>query len=318
MAEEKELAENRVFEHRGTKYAVRRPTFDEVLKANEERAKAFNEALQRGDMLRDQLDIELRKRKLWNDDRERKYQQLKSKVIDGDYRLSKGGIKLSEARQLALEMADARSEMVDLLSSRTELDSNTCEGKADTVRFNYLYSACLVYEDSGEPYFENGILDYLVKQNDEVVILGATEFYYLLSNIDDPDSKTVEENFLNEYGFTNEKGQLVDSEGRLIDRQGRHLDKEGNFIKWTSDTDFEFVDSEGRPVDKDTGSYSVGFSPFLNDDGDPVELKQKEESKPKPKKRGRPRKKKAEEPALEKNESEGSEVTEEVAAESSE
>ena len=175
-----------------------------------------------------------------------------------------------------------------------------------------------MYEDSGEPYFENGILDYLVKQNDEVVILGATEFYYLLSNIDDPDSKTVEENFLNEYGFTNEKGQLVDSEGRLIDRQGRHLDKEGNFIKWTSDTDFEFVDSEGRPVDKDTGSYSVGFSPFLNDDGDPVELKQKEESKPKPKKRGRPRKKKAEEPALEKNESEGSEVTEEVAAESSE
>lgn len=301
MAEEQEKKEKRVFEHKGVKYAVRRPTFNEVITANEERAKAFNEALQRGDMLRDQLDVELRKRKLWNDDREARYQELKAIVVNGDYKLSKGGIKLSEARDLALQMGDARKEMVDLLSSRTELDSNTCEGKADTVRFNYLYSACLVYEDSGEPYFENGLLDYLVKQDDEVVIKGATEFYYLMSDIDDPDSKTAEDSFLAEYGFHNEKGQLIDKQGRLVDRQGRHLDEEGNFIKWTSDTEFEFVDSEGRPVNKDTGVYTVGFSPFLDDDGEPVVFEKEE---PKPKKRGRPRKKKAEEPELEKNESE--------------
>lgn len=303
--ENKELPQKRVFEHNGVKYAVRRPTFEEVIKANEEKAKAFNQALQRGDMLRDQLDEELRKRSLWNDDRELRYQQLKAKVIDGDFQLSKGGIKLSEAKSLALEMAAARKEMVDLLSSRTELDSNTCEGKADTVRFNYLYSSCLVYEDSGESYFPNGIVDYLVKQDDEVVIKGATEFYYLLSNVDDPDSSTPEEAFLQEYGFVNDSGQLIDEQGRLVDDQGRHLDEEGNYIKWISDTEFEFVDSKGRPVDKITGNYDVGFSPFLDDDGEPVVLEKEE---PKPKKRGRPRKKKAEEPELEKNESEETET----------
>ena len=300
--ENKELPQKRVFEHNGVKYAVRRPTFEEVIKANEEKAKAFNQALQRGDMLRDQLDEELRKRSLWNDDRELRYQQLKAKVIDGDFQLSKGGIKLSEAKSLALEMAAARKEMVDLLSSRTELDSNTCEGKADTVRFNYLYSACLVYEDSGEPYFKGGIADYILQQESPIVIKGATEFYYLLSSSDESEAKTREESFLLDYGFVNENGQFIDKEGRLTDREGRHIDEFGNFIKWTSKNKFDYVDADGRPVDKDKGTYDIEFSPFLDDTGSPVVLE-----KDKPKKRGRP-KKKAEEPELEKNESEETET----------
>ena len=45
----------RSFEVEGKMYAVRVPTVDEIKKANETRAKAFNEALSRGDLLRDQL-----------------------------------------------------------------------------------------------------------------------------------------------------------------------------------------------------------------------------------------------------------------------
>ena len=101
-------------------------------------------------------------------------------------------------------MADARSEMVDLLSSRTELDSNTCEGKADTVRFNYLYSACLVYEDSGEPYFENGEITYYgaeaqshtKKQVQNMVARGIKVLSYFIGsgNYSNPD------NFKRMYG----------------------------------------------------------------------------------------------------------------------
>ena len=39
------------------KYAVRKPTVEEIRKANEVRSKTFNEALQRGDMLREQLNL---------------------------------------------------------------------------------------------------------------------------------------------------------------------------------------------------------------------------------------------------------------------
>ena len=126
----------RSFELNGKKYAVRVPTVDEIKSANEIRAKTFNESLSRGDLLREQLEGELRKRKLWNDDREQLYQTLRKEVVDGEFKLKKGGIKLSQAKQIALEMADKRAEMVELLSSRTDLDSNTCEGKADSSRFN--------------------------------------------------------------------------------------------------------------------------------------------------------------------------------------
>ena len=81
------------------------------------------------------------------------YQTLRQEVLDGEYKLQKGGIKLNQARSVALDMGDKRNDMVELLSSRTDLDSNTCEGKADAARFNYLFACCLVYDETGEALF---------------------------------------------------------------------------------------------------------------------------------------------------------------------
>ena len=67
MAKEEEKKE-RSFEHNGIKYKVRRPSVEESQAANQLRSKTFNQALKNGDILRDQLDSELRKRGDWNDD----------------------------------------------------------------------------------------------------------------------------------------------------------------------------------------------------------------------------------------------------------
>ena len=131
---------------------------------------------------------ELRKRGDWNDDRELTYQGLRKEILDYEVKLKKGGIKLSEAKTLALEMADKRDEMVGMLSSRTELDNNTCEGQAEAARFNCMFADCLVYEETGEKYFPEGLEDYIVSSDDPVAVIGATEFYYLLTgteNLDD-------------------------------------------------------------------------------------------------------------------------------------
>ena len=155
----------REFTGAGKKNAVRVPQVQDIKEANEMRAKTFNTSLSRGDLLRDQLEGELRKRKLWNDDREEEYQTLRRLTLDSEYRLQKGGVKLSQARAIALEMTANRNKMVELLSSRTDLDANTCEGKADASRFNFLFSCCLVYdEDDGEHkvddlYFPNKLDD---------------------------------------------------------------------------------------------------------------------------------------------------------------
>ena len=262
--------DKRVFEYDGKEYAVTRPSMQQLTKANEIRRKTFNEELSAGTILRDQLDEELRKRKLWSDDREVRYQALRQEVVNLEFELAKGGIPLIEAKEKAVDMRRKRAEMVDMLSSRTDLDSITCEGKADAVRFNFLFANCLVYNDSGDLYFKNGLSDYLLNQGDPVASMGATEFYYLISDSDDVDSRLPENQFLKKYKFTNEDGQLVDKDKRLVDTEGRHIDEYGNYIKWTSEEEFIYVDFEGRQL-TEQGDFDVEHSPFLDEDGNPID-----------------------------------------------
>ena len=285
--------DRRIFEVDGKEYAVRIPKIQDIKEANELRSKTFNESLSRGDLLRDQLESELRKRNLWTDDREMEYQTLRREVLDGEFRLQKGGIKLKRAKELALEMSEKRAKMVDLLSSRTDLDSNTCEGKADAARFNYLFSCCLVYDEDDEAYFPNKLDDYLENQEDPVALAGATEFYYLISGSDTLDDNLPENIFLKKFKFVDEKLRLVDPEGRLVDVDGKHIDENGLYIKWQEDGTSYNVDANGRKV-TDEGKFEVASSPFLDDDGKPVDESQftDDEEEKKPKKTRAKRKKK--------------------------
>ena len=269
---EKEVNDStkRLFEVDGVIYAVRRPSVADIRLADERRSSTFNRALQRGDLLREQLDTELRKRELWNDAREEEYQGLRNKVIDDKFKLEKGGIKLSEAKDVALEMSDARAGMVEMLGSRSELDSNTCEGKADSARFNSLFSSCLVYNESGEVYFSGGLDEYLEKQEDAVASKGATEFYYLISGSENLDEQLPEKKFLHKFKFVDSDGRLIDKDGRLITRDGKHVDEFGNYVEWQKDGSSITVDGKKRELSED-GSFSVEFSPFLDDAGEPIE-----------------------------------------------
>lgn len=262
--------DKRTFDFGGSEYAVRVPKVDEIKGANEIRAKTFNESLTRGDLLRDQLEGELRKRKLWNDDREQEYQTLRQEVLNGEFKLQKGGIKLSEAKSVAVEMSDNRNQMVDLLSSRTDLDANTCEGKADAARFNYLFASCLVYNETGDPYFPNGLDDYLENQNDSVAIIGATQFYYLISGTENADETLPENQFLKKFKFIDDKLRLIDDNGRLINDEGHHIDEYGNLIQWNPDGTSNKVDELGRIVNQ-AGDFDVEHSAFLDDKGKAID-----------------------------------------------
>ena len=278
------VEDRRTFEVEGTTYAVRIPKVQEIKEANELRSRTFNEALSRGDLLRDQLESELRKRSLWNDNREMEYQTLRKEVLDGEYRLEKGGIKLNQAKALAIEMSQNRAKMVDLLSSRTDLDSNTCEGKADAARFNFLFASCLVYDEDDTPYFPNKLDDYLENQDDAVALEGANEYYYLISGSDSTDSSLPEHMFLKKFKFTDDQNRLIDEDGRLIDEEGKHVDENGFYIKWNKNGTSTSVDANGRKVN-DEGRFDVKPSPFLDDSGKPIDESKYEEEKPKAKKK---------------------------------
>jgi len=282
----KDMAERTVFTVDGVEYAVRRPTIEELTKANEKRRRTFNEEMKAGTIFRDQLQEELKKRHLWSDERDAKYQTLAKEVVDCEYALAKGGITLSDAKAVALSMRKKRQEMTEMLSVQTELDSNTCEGRADAIRFNYLFACCLVYNNTNEPYFKNGLVEYLAKQDDPVASVATVKFFYLMSDTDDMDSRLVENQFLQKYKFADDKHRLIDDKGRLVDLEGRHINEEGRYIKWTSDTDYIKVDVEGRPLN-DAGDFVVDHEPFLDDSGEPINEEEYTKSEEKPKKRRR-------------------------------
>ena len=246
------------------------------------------------------------------------YQTLRKEVLDGEYRLEKGGIKLKQAKRVAVEMAEKRAKMVDLLSSRTDLDSNTCEGKADAARFNFLFSCCLVYDEDDTPYFPNKLDDYLENQDDPVAVQGANEYYYLISGSDALDSNLPENVFLKKFKFTDGQNRLIDEEGRLVDQDGKHIDENGLYIKWNKDGTTTSVDANGRKVN-DEGRFDVKSTPFLDDEGSPID-ESKYEDEPKPKKKRKTRaKKKVEVVAEEETEAEEVEAeAEEVDAEATE
>lgn len=285
MAKEEEK-KYREFEHGGTKYLLLRPTVKQQQVANKLRSQTFNEALSNGDLLRDQLDAALRKKGEWNNEREQEYQELRDEIVEYEHTLQKGGIKLTSAKDIALEMADKRERMVDMLSSRTELDNNTCEGQADAARFNALFAECLVYEETREKYFPGGVDEYMAASSDAVAIKGATEFYYFLSGSESLDDSLPETQFLKKFKFVDVKNRLIDDNGKLINRDGKHISVDGKFIKWTGDgeDDFIYVDSKGRSVTEE-GEYDLEASPFLDDDGQPIVLESEKPEKPKRKTR---------------------------------
>lgn len=255
-------------------FAVKIPDFKILSEANKIRSKVFNESLQSGDLLRDQVDDELRKRGLWNDQRQQEYDTLRKEILDREYRLNKGGIKLSDARLLAIEMKEKRERMVEMLSSRSELDNKTCEGKADNERFNFLFANCLVYNDDElTPYYPNGLEEYLLDLNNPVAVRGASEFYYLITGTENLDDKLPENVFLKQYKFVDESYRLVEkATGRLIDADGRYVDEYGNYIEYNKDGTYYYVDLNGHKLDEETGSYVIDErKPFLDDDGNPVD-----------------------------------------------
>jgi len=258
----------REFEFDGKKYAVNKPNYKVMAESNKVYNKEFSVAIKSGAMVREALDEVLRGQGLWDDNKEQEYQTTRKEIMELELKIKKGGIKVSQGEKIARDIKSKRSDLVDLLTSRSSLNSHTAEGLADNMRFNYLVSACLVYNDTGKCYFSS-LEDYQERADDPISEKAATELYYLLYDQNDSFEKELTENkFLVRFEFMNEKlewvntdGKLVDNSGRLIDTEGRFLDKEGNF-----------VDIHGNPVTED-GDYVVDELPFLDEKGEPLKTK---------------------------------------------
>ena len=246
-------------------FLVKSPSLNDQREAQKVYNQAFTDAIKSKSVVRAKLDDLLEDQGLWNDEKQAKFTLLQKELADGEKRLAKGGFSLNEAKDLAIKMKSVRDEIRELISVRTSLDNHSAEGQADNARFNYLVSACVVYNDTKQPYFNN-MEDYLNRSTEQVAILGAQNLANMMYGLDNNYEANLPENkFLKKYKFIDNKLRYVDKKGRLIDSEGRLVDESGRFI----DEQGNFVDKFGNRVDQE-GDFVVESQPFLDDDGNPI------------------------------------------------
>lgn len=255
------------------KFSVVKPGYKVSQKSSLVYNKAFREAVENGLLVRAKLDKVLRDQMLWDDDKQKRYVETVTQLLNNEKILAKGGIKLSEAKRIALEMRRARALITSMSAERNEMDLRTAEAYAEQRRFDYLVASCTVYSDTGKPYFSD-VEEFLDRQQDDPVASHAAEamgrLMYGLS--DDFEKKQPENAFLLQHKFVNDKLALVNKEGKLIDEYGNLVDENGHLVNEQG----ELVDRDGTAMTAD-GQYKVEFTEFIDDINEPASEPKTEE-----------------------------------------
>lgn len=256
-------------DNKDVEISVVSPSLEDRKEAEKIYNNAFTEALKSKAVVRARLDDLLIDQGLWNDNKQQKFETLQREILDLEKKLAEGGIPLSSAKEIALEIRKLRGELRQLISVKTDLDSHTAEGQAENEKFNYLVFACTYYADTKKRFF-NSYKDYLDKNTEQSAILAAQNLANMMYGLDnDYEEKLPENKFLKDYKFVDEKLRLIDKQGRLVDQDGRLIDANGRFINENG----EFVDKFGNKLDE-KGDYVVDFKPFLDDEGNPILVEQ--------------------------------------------
>jgi hypothetical protein len=257
---------------------IQLPSSEENKQAQLAYNRAFKEALQSGAILRQKLQKVMNEQGIWDDEKEKQYQAILEEINEGEKTLSRGGISLTEARSIALQMRRKRVEFRSLIAERSSMDSNSAEGQADNERFSHLVYVCL-RNANGKNLFKTK-QDYEENANQPYVVEAAGQLAEKLYGLDpDYDRNLPENKFLEAYKFSDEATRLINKDGHLIDidQDGneRLIDENGRYIAYDEEGESYFIDKDGEKLNK-AGDYESEFTPFLDDAGKPVEVPSEE------------------------------------------
>lgn len=246
---------------------VKKPSPKNIREAELIYNKTVRKALENGSLLRGKMNDFLTEQNVWNEEKESKYQGLINSISETEHTLKIGGIALTKAKDLALELRKLRGELRDLISERQSYDTVTAEGQGDNARFNYLVSVC-TFNKQGGLVWSN--VDQYDDSREPYAVEAASALAKMIYGLDvDYDDKLPENQFLKKYKFVRSDLKLVNKDGHLIDEEGRLINEDGRFVAYREDGTQYFVNKTGEEVDID-GNLVLKVLPFLDDDGNPI------------------------------------------------
>jgi len=275
------------------KFSIKTPGAEEIKKSQIVYNKAFKQALDDGALLRQKLTAYMREQNLWDDAKQKQYDVLLEQIGEMEESLQKGGIRLTTARQIALDLRGKREKFRGLIAERNSLDAASAEGQADNARFEELVRLCTLNPDNGQRYFANEA-DYNASANQPWVVVAAEKLGNAMYGLDPNYEKNLEENkFLKEFKFVNDELRFINEDGHTVDSEGRLTNEDGRYIAYENDDDYKakknpyFVNKDGeRVVEGKDGWVKESMAerqPFLDDEDNPIELPAEAETEQKPK-----------------------------------
>lgn len=240
---------------------VKTPSNLQLKKAGLVANKAFAEAVNSGCLLKAKTEKVLRDQGLWGEEQIKELKEITERILANELKLKKGGIKRSEAKDIAFSMREDRYKQTELLGVLNSLDSKTAEGVSTDARFDYLASVCIVDEEN-QPLCKN-LDDYQERaaNGDNLINEAALEFSSLFFGYDKDWQLKLEENkFFKEQGMVDENFRLINKEGQLVNRKGQRVNESFQLIN----EEGKAINDEGKLVDED-GNELVEFTAFLDD-----------------------------------------------------
>lgn len=233
---------------------VKKPSNEIISGADIHRAKRWNECIRDDIITKKELATLMEKRGIWDKSKSDKEDDISSKIttLEKDLYRGRNGKKpkVSEGKELALEMKKLRIELRNLISERLSLEENTAEALSDNARFDYFVAHCTFYKDSDKRVY-NSVEDYNSKSSDTIAFTAASMLGNILYNLDSDFEKNLPENkWLSTFNLSDDKGNLVNSDGQQVDSEGRVINDLGHFL----DEKGNRVDANGVPLDED-GNY---------------------------------------------------------------
>jgi hypothetical protein len=286
---------------------VKRPDAGDYRDSQVAYNKEFRKALDSGGLLRHKLVEYMEEQGIWSEDKQKKNDEYVAKIRTKEEKLKGGGIKLSDAKEIAMELRNDRAAFQAFLAERNALDGNSVEGQADNARFADLILRCVKNASTKLPLFASQD-DYDAVSTEPYVIEACGELANMLYGLDPDYAQNLEENkFLKEFKFVNDDLRLVDNDGNFVDIDGKLLNEDGRYIAYRTEKgrknkdpdELYFVNREGEEVIEVTNSDGekewikkdlAERKPFLDDDGSPIsevksETSSNDSSTPKKRKR---------------------------------
>jgi hypothetical protein len=179
-------------------YVVVTPTASQIVDSKLAYNIAFKKSVDSGAYLRKKWDLILEEQGLWSAEKTKRIASLQFLLAKLERKLN-SKIKLSEAKEVAKSLSEARAELRKLVYERTELDDRTAEGQAEQARLEHLCSLCLLNYIDRKRVFSD--VSEMVESGGEVVSTALDKLAAIVYNVDpDFEAKLPENKFFSRFG----------------------------------------------------------------------------------------------------------------------